>query len=127
MDHDAFSRSGSSNSTVDTLIRDAAYVPVSYISPEACALLVAAEKAAARRADALDAGMMELELNGSGSTLQGVLDGWYDPDRVLQSMAPPKRFYRIVWQSMSLRLLDRSTGKAWTSLKLEHLPTKPVA
>jgi hypothetical protein len=88
-----------------------AYVPVSYISPEACALLVAAETAAARRADALDAGMIELGLNGVAvlQGAQGGLDGWYDPDRVLQNMAPPKRFYRVVWKSMALKLLDQSS------------------
>uniref|UniRef100_A0A7S0WEK6 Uncharacterized protein n=1 Tax=Cryptomonas curvata TaxID=233186 RepID=A0A7S0WEK6_9CRYP len=75
---------------------------------EACALLAAAEESAARYADAVDAGAMELDVNGSVPALQSALDGLYGPERHLSSMAPPKRFYRISWESMSLRLLDRS-------------------
>ena len=76
--------------------------PVSYISPEAYAFLAAAEESAARRADDLDAGVMEIDTK----LLQSVLDGWHKPELVTpSSMAPPKRFYRISWNSISRRLL----------------------
>ena len=105
MDHDAFPRSGNSNSekpaTQDPV--NSISPPVNSISLEAYALLAAAEAAAVRRADALDAGVMELDVNGSGWTLQSALD----TSEHLPCMAPPKRFYRISWESISLRLLDR--------------------
>ncbi len=85
------------------------YVPVNYISPEVYALLAAAEASAARHADSLGAGGMELNMGDHGSTLhmQGALDGDCDAERVLPSTAPPKRFYRTFWRSTSLRLLNR--------------------
>ena len=79
-----------------------AFVPVNYINPEACALLAAAEGSAARRADGADAGIIALSVKGRGQ-----LDGLYDPERILLTTAPPKRFFRIFWQSISLRLLHR--------------------
>ncbi len=114
MDHDLFPcSSGRSESENAEMLERNAYVPVNYISPDACALLAAAEASAARRADALDAGVMELDVNGSGVPLQSALNGCSDPERVLcLSMAPPKRFYRRVWESMSMQLLDRSAHTA---------------
>ena len=50
-----------------------AYVPVNYISPEACAFLVAAEAAFASRAEALDSDQMEHDSNGRGPS-QSALD-----------------------------------------------------
>lgn len=97
MDHDAFDRSGSSHDPA-MLDRDA-YVPVNYISPDAYALLLATEAAAARRVDAY--------VSGSGPTLQSALGGLYDTVRDFRTMAPPKRYYRISWESISLRLLDQ--------------------
>ncbi len=89
-----------------------AYVPVNYISPEACALLAAAEASAARRTEAFDADDTEHDMNGHGSTLQSASDGLLGPQCVSQSMPPPKRFYRLFWQSISVRLLDRSDNAA---------------
>jgi hypothetical protein len=48
MDHDAFSRGISSDSAKSASLDRDPYVPVNYISLEACALLVAAEASAAR-------------------------------------------------------------------------------
>ena len=107
MDHDAFTPSGSSNSQKEARQDQEAYVPVNYISPEAYALLAAAEASATLRADALDEGVTELDANGHSSTLQSVLDYWYQHEGAVQIMAPPKRFYRIFWQSISRQLLDR--------------------
>jgi len=123
MDHDAFARCESSTADKTAMLCRDAYVPVNYISLEACALLLAAEESAARRADALDAGVMELDESDSGPTLQSALDGLYDPERHLRMMAPPKRFYRISWESLSLRLLDRSAHSA--SLKSGPLKKVP--
>ena len=81
-----------------------AYVPVNYFSPEVCAFLAAAEAAAALRADAMDAGIV--------TTVQSPLAELHDPERVLLSFAPPKRFHRTFWQSTSLRLLHRWTQTA---------------
>jgi hypothetical protein len=39
-------------------------------------------------------------------------DGKYDPDRVLRSMAPPKRFYMAFWRSAAYRLLCRCAPSA---------------
>ncbi len=87
-------------------------MPVNYasrFSPEVFALLAAAEESAARRADDLDARGAKIAVlneNGLGSTLQSAKDELHVP-RVLPKMAPPKRFYRILWQSVSQRLLQQ--------------------
>jgi hypothetical protein len=108
MDHGAMSRPASSNTERTSKLGIDSYETVNYISPEARALLVAAEESAARRADACEDVLMKLDVNGSGSTLQSALSGMLGPQRRVPNMAPPKRFYRIFWQSMSLKLLDRS-------------------
>ncbi len=116
MDHDAFSRSGSANSAKSALQDRDAYVPVNYISPEACALLTAAEISAARKADELDAGFQKDAMDeSSSSSVQSALFGLYDPERYLLSMAPPKKFYRIFWQTISWRLLDQWAQAAYQS------------
>jgi hypothetical protein len=124
MDHDAFSRSGSSISEIAAMMDQDAYVPVNYIGPEAYALLAAAEASAARHAAAAESGVMELDVNSQGSTLQSALDEMYDPERVLTIMAPPKRFYRTFWLSVSLRLLERWARTA--SPCGEPAPNRPV-
>ncbi len=116
----AISRTGNSESENAAMLERNVYVPANYISPEACALLAAAEASAARRADALDARGMELDVNGGGASPNCTfkLDrchDHYDPERVLLTMAPPKRFHRISWKSMSQRLLNRSTHTASSS------------
>ena len=127
MDHDAVSRSGSSKQTkaarpgssdsakAARLNKDA-YVPFNYICPDAYDLLAAAEAAAARRADDMDAKGTAIAVidgaNGLGSTLQSALDGWHGPGSVLPQMAPPKRFYKVFWQSLSLQLLHRWANTA---------------
>ena len=109
MAYDAFSRGGSSDSAKSACLDKDLYVPVNYISPEACALLLAAEASAARCADAMDATTMQLDATYCFSALQTALDGVYDPERTLPTMAPPKKFYRTFWQSISLKLLYRWT------------------
>ena len=117
MDHDAFSRSGSSSSAKAVksagMERDP-YVPVNFISPETCARLAAAEESAARCADAMDASV-NLEYTYRVSSARSAVDGCRDPLRTLTSMAPPKRFYRTFWKSISFRLLHRWTQEAKSS------------
>ena len=118
MDHDAFSRGGSSDSAKSACLDKDLYVPVNYISPEACALLLAAEASAARCSEAMDASAMQLDLSYCFSALQTALDGVYDPERTLPMMAvmaPPKKFYRTFWQSISLKLLYRWTQSVKSS------------
>ena len=112
MDHNAFSRSGSSSSQKEARPDQDAYVPINYISPEAYAYLVAAEAAAALRADTLEADGMDICAYGDAATPHCSQDGLHDPERILSSMAPPKKFYRTFWQSVSLRLLDRWASAA---------------
>ena len=93
------------------------YVPVNYICPEAYALLAAAEASAARHADAFNAGAINLDMHDHGSTMQSALDGGYEPERVLTRMAPPKRYFRAFWRSVSFRLLKRWADTAKQSRK----------
>ena len=127
MDHDAVSRSGSSKQTkaarpgssdsakAARLNKDA-YVPFNYICPDAYDLLAAAEAAAARRADDMDAKSTEITMldgaNFGSLSLQSAMDGWHGPGSILPKMPPPKRFYRISWQSLSLQLLHRWANTA---------------
>ena len=96
-----------------------AYVPVNYISPEARVFLAAAEAAAALLADEMDAGNV--------TTVQSSLAELHDPDRILLSMAPPKKFYRTFWQSVSLRLLHRWTQAARPSKSDAQTQQVPMA
>jgi hypothetical protein len=94
-------------------------VPVNYISPEACALLAAAEASAARRANDLDTENMEEDAGyGFSMLLHNAIDGVNVTELTLPT--PPKKFYRTFWQSISLRLLYR-----WTQLvtSIESAPT----
>jgi hypothetical protein len=109
-----FSRSGSSNSQkAGNLVKvQEAYVPSNYISPEAIAFLISAEASAARYADAVDAGVVEFGEKGLRPTLERTLGGFYDPERIVPSMPPPKKFYRLFWQSISQCLLNRWAREA---------------
>ena len=113
MDLDVLSRSPRADSLdiARQEYRDA-YVPVNYISPEAYAFLAAAEASAARRADALDAGVVLLDVTHRLPTLGSELCGWRNPqaggDNCLSSIVPPKKFYRTFWKSVSLKLLHRA-------------------
>ena len=107
MDHNAFSRGGSSSSQKAERQGQDAYVPVNYISPDAFAFLAAAEASADHRAEALGSEGMELDASGHGTTLQSALDGLYNPERILLSFAPPKRFFRTFWRSIAFRLVHR--------------------
>jgi hypothetical protein len=101
---------GGSSSSNKTVLHDHdVCVPFSSISPEAYALLAAAEAAAARRTVKRETRVMEIDASANvhGSTRQIVSDGGYDPERVLPSMAPPKRYFRTFWRSVSFRLLQR--------------------
>ena len=103
-----------SNSKTTTVKMDQdAYIPVSDTSSEANDFLAAVVEATTLCPGALDAGSMDLDVPTS-------LAGMHDPDRVLLSMAPPKRFYRRHWQSVSQRLLHRWTTKS-------EAPTRKVA
>jgi hypothetical protein len=106
---DSFSRCGSTESVKEATDQEP-YVPMNYICPEAYALLVAAEESAARSADALDAGCYDLDANDHCLTRNSLLVGMSDSSIV--PLTPPKRFYRIFWQSVSLRLLYRWTRTA---------------
>jgi hypothetical protein len=107
LDHDA--SSANSNSVNSEKIVRGPYVPVNYICPEAYALLAAAEASAARRADDSNAGHMDIDANGNGggSTLESSWHRMIEPERPVQSMARPKRFYRTFWKSVSARLTYR--------------------
>jgi hypothetical protein len=95
MDDDTCSTSGISN-----IRKETPYVPLNYIAPEAYTLLAAAE---ARRAVELHAPSTAMELDAShGSMLQ---DG--PALEALPCMAPPKRFYRTFWQSITLKLVHQ--------------------
>jgi hypothetical protein len=111
MDFEFIPRRGSSSSNSDKaekLTQDA-YVPDNYISPEAYAFLIAAEASAARRANEKATTQLEFDSNVTGLTLhaQSAAHGWYP--HVLSSTAPPKKYYTIFWQSISLRLLEQSS------------------
>ena len=130
MELDAVSRSASSDSQkavnpnpVANVLDCSAYVPVNYISPEVYALLAAAEASAALQADVLDYQAMEIDMNGL--TLDSVRDGVYDPERALPSMAPPKRFYKTFWQSVSLRLLYQHSTTAGMAMSVTPKIRKP--
>jgi hypothetical protein len=116
-DHDAYSRGGSSSSVKSAEMEQDPYVPVNYISPEACALLAAAEASAARCAEAyMDASVVNIIANYPYSRMLCEMDGYRDPQRTLTSMAPPKKFYRTFWRSIAMRLLYRWTQEAKSSL-----------
>ena len=87
------------------------------ISSEAYVLLAAAQASADHQAAILKAGVAKhiVNANDHGSTLQCSSDERFDPERVLPSMAPPKRFYRTFWRSLSFRLLRRSSYMAGSS------------
>jgi hypothetical protein len=112
MDLDVLSRSECTNPNIARKDYRETYVPVNYISPEAYALLAAAEASAARRADAVEAEVVLLNMTEQFSTLETESCGWRTPGygRILSSKVPPKRFYRTFWESVSLKLLNR--GKA---------------
>ena len=103
MDRDTFRQGETPTSQNSAKPYQGAFTPVSDISPEAYVFLAAAEAAAARRAEALDAEVMEID-----AKWRSVFHGSHDPARVSpSSLNPPKRFYRIFWQSVSTRLLHR--------------------
>jgi hypothetical protein len=69
-------------------------VPVNHImiSPEACALLLAAEASAARCANAMDTSVMNLKATYRVSATQIVLDECLNPQRSLQPWLPRRCF-----------------------------------
>ena len=92
MDHDTLYDSGSSISRKAAIQEQDVYVPVNYICPEAYALL------ATFNYQACDSERMDVDSCSPASTST--------------SMAPPKRFFRTFWRSISLRLLDHSAQRA---------------
>ena len=67
-------------------------------------------KSTARQTDALEGDSMDLDAPVSKITSE--LDVVYEPERILPSMAPPRRFYRTFWRSVSVRLLRRWSDTA---------------
>ncbi len=95
------SRSGSASSLKSEIVpateEQTAYIPVNFISEEARAFLLAYETAAARRAEIGNVSGHEFSIP--------VATDMYEPERILACSAPPKRFFRTFWQSVSIRLL----------------------
>ncbi len=95
-------RSGSSGSIKpDAVIElQESYTPVNFICDEARAIILAYENAANRRADLL----VVQNVACQESILPSTFDP-YEPERVLATSAPPKRFFRTFWRSVTLRML----------------------
>ncbi len=112
LDHGFVSRLGQLDDTpMGDHARDA-HVPVNCISPEAYALLAAAEALAAHNAEAVDAEIMDHDFNRLSLTNEDAMGGMYEPVRSMSSMPPPKKYFRAFWQSISLRLLYKWTQAA---------------
>ncbi len=78
-------------------------------------LMSAAESSESGNADV---GAMELTKKRDGSTNQhGAWVEMYEPNRVMQTVVAPKRFYLTFWRSIAHRLLHRRTRAALPSLK----------
>jgi hypothetical protein len=105
---------GSKSLKAETCDMDS-YVPVNNISPEAYALL-AAKSVICCHVDTSNMRHNEITLNGSSSTSLAS-DEIYDPERTVQILEPPKRFYRTFWRSASHRLLRRWAYAARPSSK----------
>ena len=101
-DCESVSRSGSASSVKSEMFlaneEQSTYIPVNYISDEARAFILAYETAAARRGAAV--GNV-----ASHESIAPIATDMYEPERILASFAPPKRFFRTFWQSISIRLL----------------------
>ena len=108
-----------SNSNITAVMMDHdAYIPGNEMSSGADDFLAAVFEATALRPDS---GTMDLDVASHAATPPpSSLADMHDPNRVLLSMAPPKRFYRRHWQSLSVRLLHRRTSKS-------DSPTRQVA
>jgi hypothetical protein len=67
----------------------------------------------------MDEGKEEICSNNDYSSLHAVdkFDGMFDPERLLPSTTPPKRFYRTFWKSLSQRLLHQWARSARPSSK----------
>jgi hypothetical protein len=130
VDHDAFSRSGSSSSVKSTSLEHDVSVHVICTSPELYAPLAIVEVLSVYHADAFDASGVRTvgrldSTEDRFSTRQILLDDMYDPARSFPSIAPPKKFFRTFWRSISLRLLHR---QAHTVTQLSSKPDyAPIA
>ncbi len=83
----------------------ASYKTINYISDEARALLLAYETAASRRADAWVAGNDACHESLPSTTNP------FEPERILASTVPPKRFFRTFWISITIRMIRREKEK----------------
>ena len=74
---------------------------------------------ATRHGDEWEAGVTDLDanVNDHGPTKQIVPDGGYDPERIMRWKAPPRRYFRTFWRSISFRLLKRWADTAKQSRK----------
>jgi hypothetical protein len=131
---DAFSRSGSSSSVKSTRLEQDVHVQVNCTSREVNVPLATAEIMAVRHAGALDVGSGGSGLEATDrystlSTLHILLDEIYDPERSFAHIAPPKRFFRTFWKSVSLRLLrlqaDRADSAPGLPSKSDSAPIHP--
>ena len=122
MDLDAYGIGGSSGSNKSSLLDQA-------FSPKTYNLRAAAVASAAWHAAELEAGVMDLDLNVNDYELMQkiVPDGGYDPERVMTSIAPPKRYFRTFWRSVSFRLLKQWADTAKQSRKAGAYLTRQVA
>jgi hypothetical protein len=87
--------------------------------------LSAVEKSTAYDVNIQDAGATKPDSNANVHELIA-LDGRYDPERVLRFKAPPKRFYRTFWRSISLRLLRQREQGTTLSFKSGPMPSRQV-
>jgi hypothetical protein len=99
------------------------YVPENYICPEACALLAAAEELAVCSAETSETSE-RVDASILMQTMRVGLDGKYAPWRISQSTAPPKKFFRTFWRSITWRLLQRTGVKIALSRMVERLPVQ---
>ena len=79
---------------------DAPYVPVNFITAEVYSMIAAWESCETKR--------MESEARAVESDRKVYYDALYQPLRCAPTVAPPKRFYRRSWITMTRRTLDHA-------------------
>ena len=88
---------------------DETYVPVNFINNEVYALIAAWEASEFKREESGEA---------ADSALDADRDALYEPLRCRPTIAPPKRFYRTFWKSITRRTLENAR-KSVASHRLE--------
>ena len=105
-------RSGSSGSTKSDTAERHSYTPVNFISDEARAFLLAYADAAKRRADAF-----VVDITACQDSMHSRTTDTCEAERVL---APPKRFFRTFWLSITLRKIRLEQEKRIAMLSRAH-------